>query len=1200
MKAGTAAVFAFILAFSAFTAVTSAESFSYTVTAAGTQPGHEYKSFSAVFSLSCDNLLFGCSEDKIQNVCIQDSSYEYERCYHQVSHSHDGSGSIQNMWYSNGCCYFKGHVGCGGYCESKISGPIYIEGKKVTTINWSGGETGISSVSAGEHEKAVASSKLSAPDGNTQWYITDDNNKVMTWMNGRDIYACLDADANGACDYLTAAGIISVNKVMPESSITIPKGGTFGISGMITCTQGDCGSVSAYVRYNKTSAVPDSMMLAEAWEPVFITNSGSHPKDCDEMGYGSECPFEWTADAGTAGHYIIDVIAVSSKPGVVPADSNDANIKVEPGRIAITSFNIEPVIEEGKEAVLSVVVQCAMPPCGNVMAYLMEGENMIKHWNLTTQSGNPQSCPASPGNACSFEWIVKGESAGLYELRVLAQPSEDDVRAAEARANITVTPRPVGEFYFSPNMPFTIEPSSVNILGQATVTAVILCSMDYCGEVSTRLMVNGKNAGDFANNITMPSAVRLCTMFPCNVSWNVIPHTPGAYRLSVVALTNESSAQKNDSGMLFVNDPAMSVPALYASLAMPTYYDSGSSFKIKASVECHNKKCGTVNAHLTCDGNRISSLTPVKIISGSENMAMELNEGDREELEWLVLSETPGSYTIGITAVPANNSFMGGGDQKTVTIIRNVSVTVLSPAKSVFFRGDSIDLAIKTIMHGRPVLGAPIVVNTFPELFTVVLSDDGRHGDGAPNDGVYGGSAKVPPVAASGSYDMVFNIEGIEKIIKISVLSKLVVSVSADRSRAFQGGTVVITGNVTKGGSPSDANVTITLSSATCKFVEEVETSDGRFLLSYPVSFGDPEGIWKIVASAKDLRGNSGAGAANFSVIGAAAGCVMKMNKPFDVSRGIVYSAGERMDVSIELSGCPGANVSCRAPGGSIALKDKGNGMHGAMYDIPIETPGGIYSVSCQAVSENWGCGTYSNIQIKEAGIIIGLVSPNALEGSVYAKVGETLRIAIRANYPGGGPALNATLKAVIGTEEVPLSLKDGIHEGKYLVEKEGIYAMNVVAYDTEGNTGKRSFDFVIGRNQEPQWPVVAAALIVMLLFGMFLIRKELLSESRKQAAVVMSRNVMGMLPGPSKSALLKADLERLERDEKSFEGAKDVTEKKYYKREIEEKAFRKMMESYEKKLIVIRLRIEETQKELSRCGGGREKVNIKEDKDKA
>jgi len=67
----------------------------------------------------------------------------------------------------------------------------------------------------------------------------------------------------------------------------------------------------------------------------------------------------------------------------------------------------------------------------------------------------------------------------------------------------------------------------------------------------------------------------------------------------------------------------------------------------------------------------------------------------------------------------------------------------------------------------------------------------------------------------------------------------------------------------------------------------------------------------------------------------------------------------------------------------------------------------------------------------------------------------------------------------------------------------------------------------------------------------------------------------------------LRMELSRLEERQKTIENAKDLAEQQYYKRQIDEATFNKLMQDYEEKLIEIDATIKHKRKEISGMGPG-------------
>ncbi|MBI4167973.1 MAG: hypothetical protein HY515_03385 [Candidatus Aenigmarchaeota archaeon] len=248
----------------------------------------------------------------------------------------------------------------------------------------------------------------------------------------------------------------------------------------------------------------------------------------------------------------------------------------------------------------------------------------------------------------------------------------------------------------------------------------------------------------------------------------------------------------------------------------------------------------------------------------------------------------------------------------------------------------------------------------------------------------------------------------------------------------------------------------------------------------------------------------------------------------------------------------------------------KEGGVYYRDYQIGRGDPTQIWIIKCVAQKDGEKGGGSRSIRVVNSLIIIDFLSPT--ESAV--ENGARLDVIVRAYYQDGSPVRNALV--LIEDSDGRLAKMDklsdsGIFEFKNYdtISNSDYLSMTATASDDAGNAGKKSIVFRVVKNNLPGmlyklwWTIPMVITIILLTLYL-----------EKQVELSYTQNV-------SKPKKLKNEIEDLEEERRNITSAKALVEENYYRRKIDEKAFRRMMEDYEQKAIEINIKIKRLKEEL-------------------
>lgn len=248
----------------------------------------------------------------------------------------------------------------------------------------------------------------------------------------------------------------------------------------------------------------------------------------------------------------------------------------------------------------------------------------------------------------------------------------------------------------------------------------------------------------------------------------------------------------------------------------------------------------------------------------------------------------------------------------------------------------------------------------------------------------------------------------------------------------------------------------------------------------------------------------------------------------------------------------------------------RSGGIYYQDYQIGRGDPTQTWVIKCVAKTSGWQGGASRSVRVVNSQILMDFLSPS----EIVVENGAHLDVMLRVYYQDGSPAVNALV--VLEDSDGRLAKLDklsdsGIYGFKnYDTTSDNDYlAVTAIASDDMGNAGKKSIVLRIVRNNIGQmmyklwWTVPMVMTIILLTLYL-----------EKQVELSYADSV-------SRPKKLKNSIAELEQERGLISASKASVEENYYKRKVDEKAFRHMMEDYERKFIELGIKIKQLKREL-------------------
>jgi hypothetical protein len=270
-------------------------------------------------------------------------------------------------------------------------------------------------------------------------------------------------------------------------------------------------------------------------------------------------------------------------------------------------------------------------------------------------------------------------------------------------------------------------------------------------------------------------------------------------------------------------------------------------------------------------------------------------------------------------------------------------------------------------------------------------------------------------------------------------------------------------------------------------------------------------------------------------------------------------------------------------------LNEQSGGIYNGNYPIPPDILKGVYTLKCEAVSrtEEAAGGNMTSIDIG-SGLAIDIISPQPSGGVVVIDRDSPLELVLSLKSANGSALPGANMSVRIGNQTVILSPmeRQGYYTATFTPEDQNATFMTLSAQ--HGSMEDiRAFDIIITAGGVSASFNPLAFLPFFLVGGILLLMGLLKLLSGRRAApqpqvierVTQPRVVERVREVVVREVPKKADPEeerrsrvrQLKAELKNTEKAKDLAEEQYYSRQIDDKTFSKLMQSYEEKIIAIK-----------------------------
>ena len=748
-----------------------------------------------------------------------------------------------------------------------------------------------------------------------------------------------------------------------------------------------------------------------------------------------------------------------------------------------------------------------------------------------------------------------------------------------------------------------IDPSQINREENSNINGNIICETAPCDAVFAYLRYNDiivSDNGDITTDTNQHPNPAVCEDMgdgeTCQVFWTVTGRQTGSYTMTIRAESRdlEISPVVSQPQTLNVQNPSGGTGSLSLSSVSvsPNPINISQITVFSGVASCSTSYCGSVTAAARHNGQRINNTgnittsdpNPVNCrflpCSASWNIAG--NSGGDFVLEFFARSNessvNPVSEFRTLTVqAPSQNSGNPTPAPETLNI-------VLLQKTNTVARGEGFFIKVSVTKNNEIVTGA--IVTASSDFFSLDLFDDGNHGDNNLNDGIYANNFKIPPTASEGIHTVTITAEKdlSEGFLQteFSVNPVLDISIGSDKPNYITFDRAVVTGDVKRNFFSVNANVTLGLACGSYRKTLGLSQTDnlGNYFFEFPISAAIPRGHCSVTATAIDAYQNRGSNSISINI---GASDLEIYNVVFlSPKQDETFESGDTVTIQISvLSGnrpVRNAIAFCNDPLGEpiISLEEKNPGIYSANYSIPKENLPAIWSLSCVAQTRDGFLGSgFINVNIRLLVPQIKIISPK--QTSVF--IGDTASFLIEVTYIDGTPIKNANVSLRLQNtslyfEEAGLP---GTYRLLYEFKEEGLFIFEIAAEDKSG--GKATEKIAI-LSRSKGFEILVPSIIILLGF----LGSALIWAKRRPVKVVEKVIYGGPAPTPyDRKTELTRRLKQLEARKATLEKAKDVAESAYYKRKIDEKTFKKMMEDYEEDLIKINVELIDIKRELAR-----------------
>lgn len=373
------------------------------------------------------------------------------------------------------------------------------------------------------------------------------------------------------------------------------------------------------------------------------------------------------------------------------------------------------------------------------------------------------------------------------------------------------------------------------------------------------------------------------------------------------------------------------------------------------------------------------------------------------------------------------------------------------------------------------------------------LFDDGKHSDGAPNDGVYSNSFSISTGQEEGVKTIaVENTDTGQSIfLHLNIIPVLDLTVETNKNEFVVSDVLEISGNVSRKGTPVTGPVTVNArNSGKIIFTQTINSdAQGSFYHYYKSISSDPTGEWEISASIDDEFDNRGSKTLLVDFFEPEQALPIKV-KLLSILKP-EYEPGETVNLDFLITedgeAIEGAKITAEVSGQRIDLVPMGNGLFSLRVRIPTDAPLGIFTLPVRAEAQGDLGQKIVEFPIAPRTILIELINPDKND----FMVGELVPVEFKLTYKDGEPITDADARVLLDGEESKIEKRDGLYHSNVKIGSENNFILTIEAStitgaygysDFSGNTSGYSFNYYLDTYSS----ILIPALIILLLLGLW------------------------------------------------------------------------------------------------------------------
>lgn len=406
-------------------------------------------------------------------------------------------------------------------------------------------------------------------------------------------------------------------------------------------------------------------------------------------------------------------------------------------------------------------------------------------------------------------------------------------------------------------------------------------------------------------------------------------------------------------------------------------------------------------------------------------------------------SESCSSCSADCGACPPSD----GGETTTTTTTAGggggpapITVSIESPEDGETLKREILTIVVKGYRGTNPE--SDLIVTATSDLFgeaTLVNNFEQR------GSGIYGANVTISKDVKKGNYVLLVHGRRGSTVDERQILVTLDPTITLDSSikdSYFKGDRIFFEGNLEyfDGSLAKNSSVEIALFAPGDYFFNLSTSSDknGKFAVSYPISFAEPDGTWDIRITARDKEGNEGSIILKTKVSTPEGVVFYNVNflSPFKDAE---FKRGSIVPITVEVKDegrlLEGARVEFKDEHAEfLSLKEIRPGIYSAEHTLHLHPHGSMWQLSVQALKTVDGItkagGNRIKINLLPATVNLVLLQPTTFDFFT----GQQITVKARATYADGSAVENAKVMAKIGNETIALSeTESGVYEKDYL-----------------------------------------------------------------------------------------------------------------------------------------------------------------------